>query len=541
MPRTSAHIQDVRRVARPGHPNPSVDTHPFLSIIQPGIKRPRLSPGERVARFEIKEHLGSGSLAEVYLAHDRDRQEDVAIKAVDIGPLGSEIAAALLRSEATAHSRIQDCRHVLKVHDVHQVNRGGTELLLLSTEYADGGSMRKWLQDHALNVEVRRTQGAEFFLQMCLGVKAIHDAGIAHLDIKPDNALFVHGVLKIADFSVSAVVRPLTLHCAPDPDATSTRGCVGTPTYMSPEQFFASTPSDLDWRSDIYSLGVTAFEIHHPKGRPPFSGNYAQLREQHAKAPVPLLPDADEAMRRVVQRCLQKDPAKRYQDVGDLIDDLKGGQQVQPDAGCPDEADAMWSSICQYLGEGRLNDVRRACTQLLAKAPGHADAKALQDELQDRYEQARQLYTAMERSMDGLGLEDALGMLYEAVDVFPDFPTGRVVQVKLSIRARQYREAMDTGIALASQRNWEAAAANFERAAQLNPGSQAAQNPLRIATAVVGQVREQRSRIDEQVTAGNKAGAMSLARSLDEYLDDMDRHLLAITRRIPEDSYELGQ
>jgi serine/threonine protein kinase len=536
--------QKTPRSSRPGHENhrPATATadNAFVSLAQPGIKRPMLMPGTEIDRFRVKRHMGSGSLAEVYLAYDLRRLEDVAIKVVDAGPLGSEITAALLHSELAAYSRIQDYTHVLKVYDLHQVTWGGTELLILSMEYADGGTLRTWLKEHADDVGARRTQGAEYFRQLCLGIKAIHEAGVAHLDVKPDNSLFVNGVLKVADFSVSAMVQSLTPRVDPETENGSDPGRIGTPLYMSPEHFVALHRDDLDSRADIYSLGVIYFEIHHTRGRPPFAGSYTKLRELHVTSPIPVLPEANDMQNRIITRCLQKDPAARYQNVRELLDDLEG-KGHEDHAGLHDDAEsveAMWRCVCEHIEQGQLNDARRACRQLIEKYPDHADARTLRDEIEERYDQTRQLYTAMEQGFETIGLDAQIAMLREAVDTFSDHPAGRVVQVRLSVTARQYRQAMENGVAAAKQQEWETALSHFEHARQLNPGAREPERLVRIATKVLEQIHEQRERIDLAVNADDGHAAMDLARALDEYLDGMRQQILNAEDGSPGDPYE---
>ena len=536
--------QNTPRANRPGHENqrPATSTvdDAFVSLAQPGIKRPMLMPGTEIGRFRVKRHVGSGSLAEVYLASDSFRLDDVAIKVVDAGPLGSETAADLLRSELAAYSRIQDYTHVLKVYDLHQVTWGGTELLILSMEYADGGTLRTWLKEHADDVESRRTQGMEYFRQLCLGIKAIHEAGIAHLDVKPDNALFVDGVLKVADFSVSAMVQSLTPRGNRESENGSDPGRIGTPPYMSPEHFVALRRDDLDSRADIYSLGVTYFEIHHPRGHPPFAGSYTKLRELHVTSPIPVLPEANDLQNRIVTRCLQKDPAARYQNVTELLDDLEG-KRHEDHAGSPDDpqsVESLWRCVCEHIEQGRLNDARRTCRQLLEMHPDHADARMLRDELEERYDQTLQLYTAMEQGLETIGLDTQIEMLREAVDAFSDHPAGRVVQIRLGVKTRQYRQAMGNGVAAAKRREWETALSHFEHARRLNPGAREPERLVRIATKVLDQIREQRERIDLAVNADDGHAAMDLARALDEYLDEMSQQILDAEDGSTGDPYE---
>ena len=113
-----------------------------------------LNPGQRLLndRFTIKRLLGSGSVSRVYLADDTMRTEEVALKIVQIGPLGDSGLEAQIKKEAQLHTKITDYRHMVKVFDIHLAPYGGSQLLLHAMEYADGGTLRKWLIDHAGDV-----------------------------------------------------------------------------------------------------------------------------------------------------------------------------------------------------------------------------------------------------------------------------------------------------------------------------------------------------------------------------------------------------
>ncbi|MCY2928056.1 MAG: protein kinase [Planctomycetota bacterium] len=475
-----------------------------------------------VDRFRIQRHLGSGSLADVYLAFDQTRAQDVAIKVVDAGPLGSELAIGQLRGELIAYSKIRDFTHVLKTYDLHLIPWGGTKLLILSMEYANGGSFRAWLEQHAGDPHVRRTKGVECFEHLCAGVKAAHDAGVVNGDVKPDNALFVDGVLKMADCSISAVVQSLATHqTAPVQPAECPLG-IGTPRYMSPDHFNASCIDDLDVTGDIYSLGVIFFELLHAKGRPPFDGSYERLRYLHTTAPVPILPEATETQRRVVDRCLEKVSSKRYACVDELLQELMGCSSTSQDsqteaAGVED----LWQNACQSIAEQRLEEAQHFCRQILVKSPHHENALALQEDLQMRFQQAQQLYSAANQGMGSASLEELVSLVSEAVEAFPNHPAGHVVQLRLEVKARQYRQTMENGLACARRDDWEGALSCFESVRQLNPGATEPENAIRFATHVLSQIHESRDSIDRAVESGDWNRAMELARRVDHYRDEV--------------------
>jgi serine/threonine-protein kinase len=494
-----------------------------------------LPPGTKLDRFVIKQHLGSGSLGDVYLARDlvREEDEDVAIKVVDIGPCSPRAAARQLQRERAVYDKIQDHRNVLKIHDIHLVLSGGTSLLILSMEYAEGGTFREWLEAHRNDWETRKTEGLAWFKQICLGVAACHDAGVTLLDLKPENCLFVRGVLKVSDFNVSGLVQNLTVGRSSALEDTVEEPAFGTPVYMSPEHFSAAHPDDLDARADIYSLGVILHEILHPKARPPFGGSFARLRELHTQMQPPPLPGADPAEARVVARCLEKDPAKRYQSVDALLDDLEG-RTPSPvdDLGDADDAagdvDTLWEEICCSVEKGELNAARQLCRRLLQRVPDHVEAKELLEELQERHQRAARLYAAIEQGLGSRSLDELDALLTEAMEAYPDHPSGHAAQVSLGVRVQQYLQATRDALAAVRRRDWAAAQSWIEMARGVNPGARETEGPARVLGKVLQQIEETRRRIDEVAAAGNWRRAEDLAQGLDEYLDGLSEAAMPV-------------
>lgn len=502
---------------------------PFLSLSCGQSNASLLfEPGTRLDRFVVRQQLGTGSLGRVYLAEDTVRGHDVAVKVVNVGPCDHDAAAYWLQREREAYDRIQDHRHVLKAYDIYSITWGGTTLLLLSMEHADGGSFRAWLCKHKDDLPRRRTEGLSFFKQACLGLAAIHDAGVVHLDPKPENLLFVGDVLKLSDFSISAFVQNLTLGSASAVRSHLGDLAFGTPEYMSPEHVTCAHPDDLDRHSDIYSMGILLYEILHPKARPPFGGSRTRLQGLHTQVSPPPLPGATEAQSRVIQRCLAKDPADRYESVHEFLADLDGDLAVdssedEPVEDSTDDLEEMWEQARDFVEAESFNNALRICRQITEVCPDHADAKPLLAELQERHQQAGELYTAMEAGLEGLGLEELRGMLVEAVETFPDHPRGQVVQVRLEIKARQYRQAMEDGLEATRRGDWEGARASFARAQELNPSASAVRRAVHFVAQVMEFRQEVRRDIDQAVAAGDRRRALGLAEGLDEYLDERSR------------------
>ena len=224
-----------------------------VAVLGRGSSEPLPALGEvpaRIGRFVIEQRLGAGAMGVVYLAHDPRLERRVALKVLrDDMP-----AAELLIEEARAMARIEH-DNLAVVYEVEQVG----DRVAIAMEHLPGGTLRAWLK-------TRRTwrETVSVMAGVARGLAAIHAAGIAHRDLKPDNILFdLTGRPRIADFGL-----------ATQPTTTTTTSVIGTPAYMAPEQL-AGAPADA--ASDQWSFFVCLFEAL--TGSRPFRGSTpAELR-----------------------------------------------------------------------------------------------------------------------------------------------------------------------------------------------------------------------------------------------------------------------
>ena len=273
-----------------------------------------LQPGDRLGPYEIVELLGAGGMGDVYRARDAKLGRDVAIKVLP--PVFMPGADRLARFEREARLLASlNHPHLLTVYDVGEVDARP----YLVTEFVDGGTFKTWTQSQTRPWR----QSIEPLVGVADGLAAAHAAGIVHRDVKPDNILMsTHGYAKLADFGLAKLFEAIGGATATDnaPGHTQPGMIVGTIAYMSPEQA-AGMPADA--RSDIFSFGVVLYEVL--SGRQPFAGA-SELevlqRVQHQTA-EPLGEDIPPALRMVVEKALEKDPAERYQSMRDLVVDLR--------------------------------------------------------------------------------------------------------------------------------------------------------------------------------------------------------------------------
>lgn len=248
-------------------------------------------------RYAWLENLGAGGMGVVFKALDRDLGEPVAIKVLRMkeGPENDDSLARFKREISL--SRKVTHPSVARVHDLGMA--GGH--FFLTMEYVEGYTLAETLEAVG---PLAATDAVGYLRQIALGVGAAHSIGIIHRDLKPHNVMVDRqGAIVILDFGLA--FRPSMK------SITSGDACIGTPRYMAPEQ---ATAGPVDARTDVYAIGVIAFELL--TGTVPFSASspYETARLQ-VEAPVPghMLTEAGvpAALAEIVLECLEKDPALR--------------------------------------------------------------------------------------------------------------------------------------------------------------------------------------------------------------------------------------
>lgn len=284
--------------------------------------------GQTISHFDIVEELGSGGMGVVYKGRDVRLHRNVALKFLSTALSGNSAARSRFLQEARAAAALE---HV-NVCSIFEIGSTGDETPFIVMGFCDGSSLRDLLASRRLAFR----EAASFARQIASGLAHAHRMGIVHRDLKPANIMITRsGVVKIVDFGI-ANIRDVTKTLEEEEPA------FGTPAYMAPEQL-RGEPSDH--RSDIWSFGVLVYEML--AGRNPFQGNYDQASTYSVLNvdPPPLrserrdIPPGWEA---VVLKCLEKDPAQRFETFDAILDAL-------PPVKAPDLADASGTPFRGYL------------------------------------------------------------------------------------------------------------------------------------------------------------------------------------------------
>lgn len=277
--------------------------------------------GEQIGPYRVVEELRSGGMGRLVLALDTRLQRKVVLKFLPDHLLEDDAARRRFERESNALAALNH-PNIVTIHAVEQLNGR----LFLVMEWIEGAPLSDLLLRQGLPLE----RCLEYMLPVTLAVAAAHRAGIVHRDLKPSNVMVrADGVIKVVDFGLAKMEQKTVAGPAPAPESALTRQgiVVGTIPYMSPEQLEAQ-PADS--RSDIFALGVMLFEL--ATGRLPFQGASdasiasAILRDEPPRAAAlnAALPAEFDA---VVRKCLDKEPAHRYQDAAALHAVLAGLQR----------------------------------------------------------------------------------------------------------------------------------------------------------------------------------------------------------------------
>lgn len=284
---------------------------------------PALDPGTTLGSYRIERLLGRGGMGAVFLAYDTRLHRQVALKVVGGRADGETSRTRLLREARNAAALNHP--NICTVHEVGEAN----DAAFIAMEYVDGRSLRERLDEHVLPVE----DAVRLGIQAADALAYAHDHGVIHRDLKAANVIVTGtGRVKIVDFGLGRRGDALMAAATTMASVVPAGAAAGTPYAMAPEQVRGDS---TDGRTDIWALGVLLYEI--VSGRRPFDG--PTIPELFSSilgdVPAPLPNTVPVEMKVVIERCLQSEPAQRYQNAGEVRGALEAIQlgTVSPWAG----------------------------------------------------------------------------------------------------------------------------------------------------------------------------------------------------------------
>jgi serine/threonine protein kinase/Tol biopolymer transport system component len=292
-----------------------------------------LATGAKLGNFEIVELLGRGGMGEVWRARDARLKRDVAIKVLPAGLARDPDRIARFEREARAASALNH-PNIVAVYDVGRDN--GT--YWIATELVSGDTLRRAIERGPLPA----AKAIDIATQVAAGLAAAHAAGLVHRDLKPDNIMVARGgQVKILDFGLAKQRR--TSEESTATDLTDEGVVMGTAGYMAPEQVRGEP---ADHRADLFSFGVVLYEMLC--GKRAFAGaSSVEVMNAILKDDPPELPaSVPPALNRIVRRCLEKEPARRFQSAADLAFALQPSSPSLPRMAPPPHRPSLkWAAV----------------------------------------------------------------------------------------------------------------------------------------------------------------------------------------------------
>jgi serine/threonine protein kinase len=266
-----------------------------------------LQVGQEFGNYKILEKLGAGGMGIVYKALDKNLEQMRALKVLNPFYVDDNSFNKRFRVEAKNLAKL-DHPNIVRIFalDIHEAL--GPFIVM---EYVDGKTLKDWIEKSG---RIEYPQAIKIFKQVLSAIQYAHDQGIIHRDIKPSNIMLDRDrKVKITDFGLAKNLL--------DPTKTMTLGTAGTLYYMSPEQVLGM--GEEDWRSDIYALGITFYEIL--AGRTPFekTDTYSKIRKQIVKEelapPDQFSPDIPTGLVKIIMKSLEKEANQRFQSAGEML------------------------------------------------------------------------------------------------------------------------------------------------------------------------------------------------------------------------------
>ncbi len=257
-------------------------------------------------RYEILELIGSGGMADVYKAKCHKLNRFVAIKVLKSEFSSDSVFVSKFKAEAQAAAGLMH-PNIVNVYDVGEERR----MYYFVMELVEGITLKHYIEK---KIRLTAKEAISIAIQVSMGIEAAHNNGIIHRDIKPQNIIISkEGKVKVADFGIAKAATSNTV----------TSHAMGSVHYTSPEQ---ARGGYSDAKSDIYSIGITLFEMI--TGHVPFDGETTvavAIKHIQEEMPSPrvYVPDVPVSVEGIIAKCCQKNPDRRYANVGQLIRDLK--------------------------------------------------------------------------------------------------------------------------------------------------------------------------------------------------------------------------
>ena len=292
-------------------------------------------------RYEILEKIGTGGMSDVYKAKCHKLNRYVAVKVLKQEFSENENFVSKFRIEAQAAASLMH-PNIVNVYDVGAEN----DIYYIVMELVEGITLKKYIERKA---RLSYKEAVSIAIQVSMGIEAAHNNHIIHRDIKPQNIIISReGKVKVTDFGIAKAATSNTI----------TSNVMGSVHYTSPEQ---ARGGYSDEKSDIYSLGITLFEML--TGRVPFNGETTvaiaiKHIQEEMTSPKEFVPEIPGSVEAIVMKCCQKSPDRRYQNMAEVIADLKQSL-ISPDEDFVVARDMDEEASTRTISEAEMVQIQR--------------------------------------------------------------------------------------------------------------------------------------------------------------------------------------
>ena len=335
-------------------------------------------------RYEILERIGSGGMSDVYKANDYKLNRYVAVKVLKSEFNSDKNFVQKFRSEAQSAACLTH-PNIVNVFDVGETE----DLHYIVMELVEGITLKKYIEKKK-RLQVKETIGIA--VQVCQGIEAAHAQHIVHRDIKPQNIIISkEGKVKVTDFGIAKAASSQTI----------SSNAMGSVHYISPEQ---ARGGYCDERSDIYSMGITMYEMI--TGKVPFEGDSTvAIALQHIQgemvSPRKLVPTIPVSLEKIILKCTQKKPELRYSSITSLMQDLKRAL-ITPNEDFVRFVPASVSSVTRVMSQEDVNKIKRETSKIegmKAAQEAYQRGEEIHNEEEDEKPAARRIRSSRNEMM----------------------------------------------------------------------------------------------------------------------------------------------
>ncbi len=389
---------------------------------------------KKLGKYEITGKLGKGAMGMVYQGRDTVLGRVVALKTMLEGVDQDEEMSKRFLVEAQAAARLNH-ENIITIYDLGREE----DTVFIAMEYLDGNDLKELRKERDLSLPEK----LNILLQICRGLEYAHKNGVVHRDIKPANVMVLRtGKVKLMDFGIA--------HMASS-DMTKTGMIIGTPDYMSPEQVIGKK---VDNRSDIFSVGIIFYELMADK-KPFFSESVTTILYKIAHEPLPtfdeLNVDVPIEVETIIMKAVEKEPEKRYQDIGEMIKDLQsvidlyGEKKMATQPALQNEIKSLIEEGKSLMKARKYQNAAELYNKALSLDPDNSVLKRLLDKVEAELVKTKKgdidgILKQAEKLVSENKFKEAINMAESSFDILPENTTAKVFISKAQSLSAEYEK-----------------------------------------------------------------------------------------------------